>query len=95
MALIESGRDASILRTRRGPGNQLNALKFGVVAVMAGFGLLFGTLLEEGLGVNGELASFSSMLFFVGLGLIGFYFYVNTKFEKTTKKEEEEFTEMV
>lgn len=74
LALIESGRDASIFR--RNAVDKLRSLKHGVVAFMAGMGLLFGGFFDA-LGMEDGVAYLAGLLLFVGVGLIFFYFYVN------------------
>jgi UDP-N-acetylmuramyl pentapeptide phosphotransferase/UDP-N-acetylglucosamine-1-phosphate transferase len=89
MALIESGRDASILRRPRRRGN---SLKLGVVAIMGGLGLLVGSLLDS-LGMDEDPAYFSAILIFVGIGLVGYYLYEARQLEKEAKKAENERVE--
>jgi UDP-N-acetylmuramyl pentapeptide phosphotransferase/UDP-N-acetylglucosamine-1-phosphate transferase len=89
MALIESGRDASILRRPRRRGN---SLKLGIVAIMGGLGLLVGSLLDS-LGMDEDPAYFSAILIFVGIGLVGYYLYEARQLEKEAKKAENERVE--
>ena len=86
MALIESGRDASILRRPRRRGN---SLKLGIVAIMGGLGLLVGSLLDS-LGMDEDPAYFSAILIFVGIGLVGYYLYEARQLEKEAGKAEHE-----
>ncbi len=74
LALIESGRDASIFR--RNAVNKLRSLKHGVVALMAGIGLLFGGFFDA-LGMEDDVAYLAGVLLFVGAGLVMFYFYIS------------------
>lgn len=79
MALIEAGKDASIFQ---GKGyKRFEALKYGILAVMAGIGILFGELLEN-TGIPGVVAYFSMILIMAGLGLVGFYIYVSKHIEQ-------------
>ncbi len=79
MALIEAGKDASIFQ---GKGyKKFEALKYGILAVMAGIGILFGELLEN-TGLPGVVAYFSMILIMGGLGLVGFYIYVSKHVEQ-------------
>mgnify|MGYP001466243089 CR=1 FL=1 len=78
MALIESGQDARIFkRDSDQPGR---SLKFGMVAVMSGLGLLVANFLER-LGMPGELAYFSMVLIFGGMGLLAYYFTLKVRRE--------------
>ncbi|MDX1942219.1 MAG: DUF6249 domain-containing protein [Saprospiraceae bacterium] len=78
MALIESGKDAKIFdRPKR---ENKNALKLGIVGVMSGIGLFFGSILDR-FGMESEVAYFSMILLFGGIGLVGFYWLVNHKEE--------------
>ena len=72
MALIESGADATIFKQDR---DNSHALKYGIVAVMCGVGVLFGNILDNA-GLQSFVAYFSMILIFGGLGLVGFYFYI-------------------
>jgi len=89
MALIESGRDASILRR---PQRRRNSLKLGIVSLMAGLGLLVGNILES-LGMDEEPAYFSAILIFVGIGLVGYYLYEARQLEKESGKANHERVE--
>lgn len=75
LALIESGRTAAIFRSRT---DRENALKFGLLAVMAGIGILFGEILKR-MGLDAEVAYFSMILIMGGIGLLTFYVYINKK----------------
>lgn len=91
MALIESGRDASILQR---PNRRYRTLKMGVVCIMAGLGLFVGNLLEK-MGMNEEAAYFSAILIFIGVGLVGFYAFVSREQKKKGHHEEERAEEWV
>lgn len=78
MALIESGRDASIFKRDKNPSTR--SLKYGIVAVMAGLGLVVGTILDK-LGMPEEVAYFSMVLIFGGIGLLAYYFLLKAKRE--------------
>lgn len=76
MALIESGRSADIFRSK---DNRENALKYGILGIMLGLGLLLGELLHTALGITEEIAYFSMILLMGGMGLLGFYSYMSRK----------------
>jgi len=78
MALIESGKDATIFKREKDPSNR--ALKYGMVAVMSGIGLLIGAFMKK-MGMPGEVAYFSMVLIFGGMGLLAYYFSPGTKKE--------------
>lgn len=76
MALIESGQDASIF-SKHFANNKEN-LKYGIVAVMGGLGLIIGDFLQS-TGMEEFVAYFSMVLIFGGAGLILFYFLIQSK----------------
>ena len=76
MALIEQGRDASIFRKNQGDISDM--LKYGITAVLAGLGLVFGFFLEN-IGLPGFVAYTSAVLIFGGSGLVAFYSYMRDK----------------
>lgn len=71
MALIDSGRSASIFREHE---SVQNTLKNGLVAIMVGVGLLIGFLLEK-IGIPGFVAYLSMVLILGGVGLVLFYLW--------------------
>lgn len=71
MSLIDHGLDASVFS----PGKKAfssSALKFGLLFLGVGVGIMVGTLLSA-MGLQEEPSYFSSMLIFGGLGLISYY----------------------
>lgn len=82
MSLIEHGKDASIFKETK-ETQFSNSLKYGVVAVMIGLGIISATLLDE-VGFQSESSYFSMVLVFGGAGLMTFYFYM----KKQTKNDE-------
>ena len=71
MSLIDHGMDASVFT----PGKKAfssGALKFGLLFLGVGVGILVGTVLSA-VGLQEEPAYFSSMLIFGGLGLVSYY----------------------
>lgn len=79
MALIEKGADASMFSMKI---NKLAALKYGMLLVGLGLGLLAGNIIAETTRLKEEVAFFSMTLFGGGWGLIGFYLI-----ERRIKKE--------
>lgn len=82
-ALIESGRDASILVR---PHRRARNLKNGIVTLMAGLGLFVGMLLEKA-GLEEGITYVACMLTFIGVGLIGFYAYEARQQQKNSELE--------
>jgi len=81
MALIEKGADASLFATKRRNFTNLT-LKFGMLAVGIGTGILIGSLLSTYTALDEEVA-FPSMIFlFGGLFLVG-----NAFIEKKDKSD--------
>lgn len=72
MALIDSGRDAQSLEPLR--RNRSVNLKWGIMATMAGLGLLVGNVLDA-VGMQDDVAYLAPVLLFVGIGLVGYYTY--------------------
>ncbi|NUN99666.1 MAG: hypothetical protein HUU01_03515 [Saprospiraceae bacterium] len=81
MALIESGRDASIFKRDKDPSTR--ALKYGIMTVMAGLGLIVGSILDR-LGVPEEIAYFAMVLIFAGMGLLAYYFLLKSRRESSS-----------
>jgi hypothetical protein len=75
MALIESGKSAGIFKEAR---DSYAALKYGMVAVGVGLGLLVGSTLESDT-FPAPLPHFSMMLILGGGGLILYYLLVKKK----------------
>ena len=69
MAMIAKGLDPNIFKPKRAPVD----LRYALVAIGASLGLLMGNLLEANTGVNDEIAYFSMLLLFGGLGLVVAY----------------------
>jgi ABC-type uncharacterized transport system permease subunit len=87
MALIQSGRDASIFRESGNTVNRLRTLKQGVICVMGGLGLIIGSLLEATTGMPEPVAYIAPILLLVGTGLIVFYLYIARRgLEETTSE---------
>ena len=74
MALLEQGKTADVFYK----SGFNSALKYGMVAVMIGLGVVLGYLLHQS-GLPEEVAYFSMILILGGLGLVGYYFFMNRK----------------
>ncbi len=83
MALLERDKDASIFHNN----GMADSLKFGMVAIMVGLGILLGHLLVQ-MGMPEEIAYFSMILILGGLGLLGYYFYASRTQKNTNSNEE-------
>ena len=55
--------------------NPSHSLRWGFVLVGFGIGLLMGSLIESTTQIDGDVAHFSMIFIFGGLGLLGSYFY--------------------
>ena len=75
MALIESGKSAGIFKEE---SNRFPALKYGMVSVGVGLGLLLGSAFESDT-FPAPLPHFSMMLILGGGGLILYYMFVNKR----------------
>lgn len=83
MAMIEKGADASLFATKKKYFGNIT-LKFGMLAVGIGIGILIGSLLSNYTALDEEVA-FPSMIFlFAGLFLVG-----NAMIEKKEKLDSE------
>jgi ABC-type Fe3+-siderophore transport system permease subunit len=70
MALIEKGGNADMFRTK---GNRLSSLKWGMLLVGIGIGILFGNIIETTTALEEETAYFSMIFLFGGIALISYY----------------------
>lgn len=91
MAMIEKGVNPAELKplpsVRPWQGSVLSNLKWGLLLVFCGIGLLVGQQLEYYFGFREESAVFGSILITGGLALIIFYFIATKKLKE--KKEDE------
>ena len=82
LSLIEKGADASLFATKK--DHRMNyTLKFGMLAVGIGIGILVGSLLASYTTMDEDVA-FPSMIFLFG----GVFLIANAMIEKKEKKEE-------
>ena len=82
VALIAKGADASIFGS---PKNQPSSLKWGLLLVGIGTGILLGKVLAVYTSMNEEPAFFSMICLFGGIGLIVYHLIAN-KFEGTARQ---------
>ena len=82
MALIEKGADASLFQTKKTHRSNLT-LKFGMLAVGIGIGILVASLIETYTVMDEEVA-YPSMIFLFG----GLFLVANAMIEKKDKIEE-------
>lgn len=82
MALIEKGADASLFATKKKNFTNLT-LKFGMLAIGIGVGILMGSLIDEYTNLPEEVGFISMIFLFGGLGLVG-----NAIIEKKEKEKE-------
>ena len=88
MAMIEKGMNPSLDKPRR-RANPSTTLRFALLAIGAGLGILFGNLLENSLQMNEEVAFFSMILIFGGLGLLASYVLELRLFKQDEKQRKE------
>ncbi len=85
MALIDNRMDAKIFSTG---GRREDALKIGIVSIMAGLGVLIGYMLDRS-GLPGAVSYTVTVLLFGGAGLVGFYYLIRQSSEKEVREKEE------
>ena len=73
LALIEKGGDANIFN-RTSKSNSYPALRYGLLLIGAGIGILVGNLVAESRVIDDEAAVFSCLMIFGGIGLFASYF---------------------
>jgi hypothetical protein len=83
MALIEKGADASLFATKSNHRTNFT-LKFGMLAVGIGVGILVASLLEIYTSIQNEVA-YPSMIFLFG----GMFLIANAMIEKKDRIKEE------
>jgi len=83
LSLIEKGADASLFATKKNHRSNLT-LKFGMLAVGIGIGILIASLLESYTVLDEEVA-YPSMIFLFG----GMFLVANAMIEKKDKAEQE------
>jgi hypothetical protein len=83
LALIEKGADASLFASKKNYKSNLT-LKFGMLAVGIGVGILVASIMETYTVLDEEIA-YPSMIFLFG----GLFLIANAMIEKKDKVEEE------
>ena len=74
MALIEKNADPSILKSESNGTFRQLPIKFGMLLMGIGLGILFGSILESTTVMKDEVSYFSMIFLFGGAGLFGSYF---------------------
>ena len=92
MALIERDKDASIFKSYS-KTKRSNTLKYGILAVLIGLGLLLGHIMDRLNIINGEIAYFSMILIMGGSGLVGFYYLEDNNNDQPTDNQEDNFVD--
>ena len=79
MALIEHNKQVGDIR-RQSRRNPLNALKWGLLLVFSGIGLIIGELVEQNIGFDSEIIIPACMMIGGGSGLFLFYLMARNKY---------------
>jgi hypothetical protein len=74
MALIEKNADPSILKSGSNGSFKLFPIKFGMLMMGIGLGVLIGSVLEATTVIKDEVAYTSMIFLFGGAGLLSSYF---------------------
>ncbi len=74
MALIEKNADPAILKACCNGHTRLFPIKFGMLLMGIGLGMLAGSILEATTGMKDEVAYFSMIFLLGGTGLFASYF---------------------
>jgi len=88
MAMIEKGINPNTDRPRR-RANPSTTLRFALLAIGAGLGILFGNVLAKTTQMEEEVAFFSMTLIFGGLGLLASYMFELRLFRQEEAKRKE------
>jgi hypothetical protein len=82
MAMIEKGVAADLLSISKGSRNTSLPLRFSLLLIGAGLGILMGHILERNFFMDEEVAYFSMLFIFGGIGLGLAYVIEEKKNEK-------------
>lgn len=85
LALIEKGGDANIFNSTK-KSNSFPALRYGLLLIGAGIGILVGNIVAESRVIDDEAAIFSCLMIFGGLGLFASYFIERKEAAKQEKE---------
>jgi uncharacterized membrane protein YjfL (UPF0719 family) len=83
MTLIKNGVNASSLETK---GNILGSLKWGMIFIGIGIGIIVGKILASSFNIEEEAAFFSMICLFGGAALM-VYYILASRFEKRQNRE--------
>lgn len=85
LALIEKGGDANIFNSNK-KNNSLPALRYGLLLIGAGIGILVGNIVAEARIIDEEAAVFSFLMICGGAGLFASYFIEKKEAAKQEKE---------
>lgn len=85
LALIEKGGDANIFNSTK-KSNSFPALRYGLLLIGAGIGILVGNLVAEARIIDDEAAVFSFLMICGGAGLFTSYFIERKEAAKQEKE---------
>ena len=86
MTLIKTGTNASLLETR---GNVLGSLKWGMIFIGIGLGIIVGKILTSYTRMEEEAAFFSMICLFGGTALM-IYYIILGRLNQTRQNEQKE-----
>ena len=81
MNLIKNGTNASSLETK---GNILGSLKWGLIFIGIGIGIIVGKIIASNINIEEEAAFFSMICLFGGAALMIYYIFAH-RFENRSK----------
>ena len=84
MALIRTGGNASNLDTK---GNVLGSLKWGMIFIGIGLGIIVGKIISSSTAMEEEAAFFSMICLFGGIALMIYYIVANRFKEKNNTEK--------